>query len=336
MRLGSNPQKQERKITMTTHHRVVVVVYIPNEEGFYKDSFDVFKMCIDSLVSTLNSKAALTIVNNGSHKKVSDFLYNYLEENKIDTLISHNTNIGKIDAMIGAARGAREPYITLTDADILFVDGWQEKVEEVFAKFPNVGSVSPIPVQRSLYFGTSSVMKQILLGKIKFKLASIPENFVGYNRYMESINWNVEKRDDINWAVVEKNGVKATVGSGHQVLTIHRDILFTKTPSNASLTMVGSGSENNYVDFPIDNSGKMRLATYNNYAFHMGNKLENWMKEVQLNNVKKENYSNLSIDLVKPTRDLFNSSWKNKCFGLKKMIIKKMFNLVFMKNKNMG
>ena len=78
MRIGSNPQKQERKITMTTHHRVVVVVYIPNAEGFYKDSFNVFKLCIDSLVSTLNSKAALTVVNNGSHHKVADLLNLYL------------------------------------------------------------------------------------------------------------------------------------------------------------------------------------------------------------------------------------------------------------------
>ncbi|WP_291122458.1 glycosyltransferase family A protein, partial [Flavobacterium sp. UBA6046] len=204
MRLGSNPEKQEKKITITTHHRVVVVVYIPNEEGFYKDSIDVFKMCIDSLVSTLNSKAALTIVNNGSYKKVSDFLNLYLEEKKIDTLVSHNTNIGKIDALIGAARGAREKYITLADSDILFVKGWQEKVEEVFAVFPNVGSVSPIPVRRGLYAGTSSVLKHILLGKIKCMFIPIPENFVGYNRYLESINWGFEDKDNNEWSVVEK------------------------------------------------------------------------------------------------------------------------------------
>lgn len=333
MRVGSNPQKEERKVTLTTHHRIVVVVYIPNDEGFYKDSFEVFKTCLDSLVSTINSKAAITVVNNGSHQKTCDFLNSYLSDNKIDTLISHNTNIGKIDALIGAARGSREPYITLTDADILFVAGWQEKVEEIFAKFPKVGSVSPIPVQKGLYFGTSFVLLQILLGKIHFKLAPIPENFVAYNRYMESINWNVETKDDINWAIVEKNGVKATVGSGHQVLTINRDILFEKTPSNPSLTLVGGKSENNYVDFPIDKSGSLRLSTYNNYAFHMGNKLESWMLEVQKTseNIAKNEEDN--IELVKPSPDLFKSKWKNKWHGFKKMMIKKMFNFFILKNK---
>ncbi|MHB1105153.1 MAG: glycosyltransferase family A protein [Lutibacter sp.] len=328
MRVGINPQKEERKITLATHHRVVVVVYIPNEEGFYKDSFEVFKMCLDSLVSTISSKAAITVVNNGSHQKVIDFLNVYLAENKIDTFISHNSNIGKIDALIGAARGVREPYITLTDSDILFVSGWQEKVEEVFAKFPNVGSVSPIPVQRGLYFGTSSILKQILLRKLKFKLTAIPENYIGYNKYLESINWNKESDDKIFWPVVEKNGVKAIIGSGHQVLTINRNILFEKTPTNPSLTLVGGTSENNYVDFPIDKSGKLRLATYNNYAFHMGNKLENWMRKVQESNLTKVSEVENEIKIVAPLPDLFNSKWKNKWYGFNKLIIKKMFYLL--------
>jgi hypothetical protein len=333
MRVGSNPQKQERKVTLTTHHRIVVVVYIPNEEGFYKDSFEVFKTCLDSLVSTINSKAAITVVNNGSHKKASDFLNAYLAENKIDTLISHNTNIGKIDALIGAARGAREPYITLTDADILFVAGWQEKVEEVFATFPKVGSVSPIPVQRGLYFGTSSVLKQILLKKIKFKLLPIPENFVSYNKYLESINWDLETNNKIVWPVVEKSGIKAVIGSGHQVLTVDRSILFEKTPSNPSLTLVGGTSENNYVDFPIDKSGKLRLSTFNNYAFHMGNKLESWMKEEQEANAKAIDIIENFGEIVNPSPDLFNSIFKNKWYVLKKMILKKMFSFFFILKK---
>lgn len=332
MRIGINPQKQEQKIILTTHHRIVVVVYIPNEEGFYKDSFEVFKMCLDSLVSTISSQAAITVVNNGSHKKVVDFLNEYLLENKIDTLISHNINIGKIDALIGAARGVRECYITLTDADILFVSDWQEKVEEVFAKFPSVGSVSPIPVQRGLYFGTSSVLKLILLKKIKFKFLPIPENFASYNKYLGSINWNLESDDQILWPVVEKNGFKAVIGSGHQVLTINRNILFEKTPSNPSLTLVGGKSENNYIDFPIDKSGKLRLATYNNFAFHMGNKLENWMREVQECNINNVNNVKKKMEIVEPFPDLFKSKWADKSYGFKKMIVKKMFYLFIDKN----
>ncbi|MHB1105104.1 MAG: glycosyltransferase family A protein [Lutibacter sp.] len=328
MRIGSNPQKSERKIILTTHHRIVIVVYLPNEEGFYKDSFEVFKMCLNSLILTVNSNAAITVVNNGSHKKVVDFLNLYFEEKKIDTLISHHTNIGKIDAMIGAARGSREKYITLTDSDILFINGWQEKIEEIFSNFPNVGSVSPIPVRRSLMFGTSSVLKQILLRKIKYRSEPIVENFEDYNRYLESINWDLETENDNNWSVIEKNKCKANIGSGHQVLTIDRDILFKTTPTNPSLTLVGGTSENDYVDFPIDKSKMLRLATYNNYAFHMGNKLEDWMIQTQNSN-KKFEVANEKILNIQPMRDLHNNWFYNKYFSIRKMFVKKMFSILY-------
>jgi len=327
MRIGSNPQKSERKITLTTHHRIIIVVYIPNEEGFYENSFEVFKMCLASLVSTINSNAAITVVNNGSHQKVFDFLNRYLEEKKIDTLISHHINIGKIDALIGAARGSREQYITLTDADILFITGWQEKVEEIFFSFSKVGSVSPIPVRASLYFGTSSVLQQILLGRIKFRPMAIPENFDAYNRYLESINWDLEIKNDNKWNVIESNGCKANIGSGHQVLTIDRDILFKTTPTNPSLTLVGGTSENDYVDFPIDKANRLRLATYHNFAYHMGNTVEDWMVDLQNNNKKME--LNTVKGLTIKSIDLWNNWFFNKYFGLKKKIVKKVFKFYY-------
>jgi len=330
MRVGTNPQKQEQKIILTTHHRIVAVVYIPNEEGFYKNSLPVFKMCLESLVTTINSKAAITIVNNGSYDKVSELLNTYLSEKKIDTVITHRNNIGKIDAQIGAARGAREPLVTLTDSDILFVKGWQEMVEEVFASFPNVGSVSPIPLRKGLYSYTSTVLKQIILKRLKFVLKAIPENLENYNRFLKSINWNIELDLTNKWPVVENNGVKAIVGSAHQVLTINRDILFTTSPSNPSLTLVGGNSENEYVDIPIDKAGKLRLATYHNYAFHMGNVLEDWMIEVQDCNFK-ENSIMEGVSCVPLVSDLFNSKFKNKIYSIRKKITRDVFKFLYSK-----
>jgi hypothetical protein len=327
MRKGVNPQKKQQKIIMTTHHRIIVVVYIPNEEGFYKNSLAVFKTCLDSIILTINNTAAITVINNGSFQKVSAILDLYLKENKIDTLISHATNIGKIDAQIGAARGAREKYITLTDADVLFVKGWQEKVEEVFFAFKNVGSVSPIPVRTGLYAHTSSVLKQIILRKIKLKFIPIPANHYSYNMFLESINWDLETHKNKKWPVVESKSIKAIVGSAHQILTIDRDILFTTSPSNPSLTLVGGDSELNYVDVAIDKSGKLRLSTYNNFAYHIGNKVEDWMIKIAENNLKIEIEKTNFI--VLNSSDLFNSYLKNKFYNLKKMTIKKVFKILY-------
>ena len=77
----------------------------------------------------------------------------------------------------------------------------------------------------------------------------------------------------------------------------------------------------------------MRLSTYNNYAFHVGNKLESWMIEVQKGNEKNIKRIDAILDNVEQSPDLFNSERKNKVFGFKKMIIKKMFNFFIMKNR---
>ena len=50
---------------------------------------------------------------------------------------------------------------------------------------------------------------------------------------------------------------------------------------------MGNYSEGTYCDKPINNSGGMRLATYYNRAYHMGNQVEPWMIDVQQKNLKK-------------------------------------------------
>ncbi|MFI2743783.1 glycosyltransferase [Zhouia sp. PK063] len=326
MRVGMNPQKEEKKLKLTIIHRIIVVVYIPQLSGFYKDSFEVFKLCINSLHSSINNKAAITVVNNGSCKEVYTFLDDHYNSGKIDTVIHHKTNIGKIDAQIGAARGAREPLITLTDSDILFKKGWQENVENVFSSFENVGSVSPIPV-KGLWTFTSSTLKNIILRKYKFNHECIPENFEDYNKFLQSINWDVETDKNIKFPVIStKVGAKAIVGSAHQVLTIDRNILFETTPIEPSLTLVGGNSEMLYVDEPIDRSGRLRLSTYNNYAYHMGNTIESWMFDVLNNNEQNiaVNTSTFNLQNIVYQRNL-----KHKSYSFRKRVIKIIFKKLY-------
>jgi hypothetical protein len=333
MRVGWNPQKSEKKIELKTHHRVVLVVFIPNEEGFYKDSINVFKLSLDSIISSVNSNCAITVVNNGSYSKVTELLNSYFSEKKIDSVIHHNKNIGKIDALIGAAKGAREKLITYTDSDILFENGWQQNVEKIFIEFPNVGSVSPIPVRKGIFYATSSVLKQVLIGNLKIKFEPIPENFDSYNKYLSSINWNKETSEAQLWPIISSRTCKAIIGSGHQVLTIDSDILNQYIPKKPSLILVGGDSEYKYVDEPIDFSGKLRLSTYNNYAYHMGNTTESWMYSVLDTNEKEKKM--VDIDLFKlKSETKTNFSFKLKCYRYKKNLIKLVFKFFYKNSLN--
>ena len=68
MRIGDNPKKEKAIEQSEYFHQVVIPVYIPHFEGYYKESFLVFKACLDSLFQTSHSKTFVTIVNNGSCK----------------------------------------------------------------------------------------------------------------------------------------------------------------------------------------------------------------------------------------------------------------------------
>ncbi len=323
-----NPQKQEKKIDLQYHHRLIIVVFIPSLEGYYKNVFDVFKLCLESAYTTIDSNCAITIVNNASCEDVRNYLNVQFENKVINCLIQHDENIGKMDALIGAARSSREYLITLSDVDILFKKGWQQEVEKIFLSMKNVGSVSPISVRKSMRYGTTSTIEQIILRKVKFTFKPIQENFLDYNLYLKSINWKTEENQNLLWPIVEENDVKAILGSGHQIMTLNRFIFHNNVPVSPSLTLVGNNSEFIYCDEPVDLSGGMRLATYHNYAYHMGNKVEQWMLEIQEKNIKNKPVDNLKFNDL--TNIVFKAKNPNKLFFLiKQRIVIKFFNVFY-------
>ncbi|EGV44389.1 glycosyltransferase family 2 protein [Bizionia argentinensis JUB59] len=302
MRTGSNPQKSDYKVSSTFNHRIVQVIYIPELSGYYKKMFEVFKLSIFSLIKTIPKSSAITIVDNGSCNEVKQFLIDILKQKKINSLQLLETNIGKIDAQIGAARASREDLITLSDGDILFRKNWVEETFKVFERFSNVSSVAPYPSRHSSTYFTFSTLKSIFLKKNKLEFESIPENLQDYNRFLNSINWGKVSDKNILWPVVKKNGFKACLGSEHQVITLRRQILFNFSPLKPSFIKVGNHSEMNYVDLPIDLSKGLRLSTYNYFAHHMGNEVEGWMEEIYNELNLNTNDSSYCIDEMKFSR----------------------------------
>ena len=204
MRIGMNPQKREKKIELQFKHRLIILVYVPEKEGYYKNIFEVFKLCLESAIATINDKCAITVVNNGSCKEVVDYINIKYQNKEIDALIHHNLNIGKMDAIIGAARGSREPIITLSDVDVLFKFGWQQEVEKNFKAFKNLGSISPMSVKSTFRESNVSTLEKIIFKKLKFSLEPIPENTEDYNLYLKSLNWDMICDKNSLWPVVSQ------------------------------------------------------------------------------------------------------------------------------------
>lgn len=292
MRVGSNPSKTNYKIEIESTHRVILSVYIPNlEEEYFKDSQTIFKYCIESLVNTIHSKTRVSIVINGCCQEISDMIYEYQKRYPlIDQIFYTKENLGKINAIYSIVKSNLEPLLTISDADVMFLSDWQNQVETVFVDFPEAGMVSPVPSSKGFLFSTASTLYYGLFkGQIKFQNVKDPEGLINFQT---SVGSNLYQKIHLEKYLVVSNGQKeAVIGCGHFVATFRKEV-FESAPTKVCQFRVQMGSEVSYLDDPNDVSGHLRLATLGNYAYHLGNSPQLWMKdkldEIYLNSGTKQ------------------------------------------------
>jgi cellulose synthase/poly-beta-1,6-N-acetylglucosamine synthase-like glycosyltransferase len=131
MRIGFNPNKNKPVEPNDFFHQVIIPVYIPNQEGYFKDSFKILQYCLESLLKTSHSKTYFTVVNNGSCNEVIEYLNSLQQQLKIHEII-HTSAIGKMNAILKGLMGHNFDLITIADADVLFLNNWQKNTYEVF------------------------------------------------------------------------------------------------------------------------------------------------------------------------------------------------------------
>lgn len=282
MRIGRNPEGNSKKLTVENYHRIIIPVYIPNFEGYFKESFEVFKLCVESLLLTVHEKTRITIYNNNCHIDVKKYIdEKYSSSEIIDQVFHSKENLGKINAILAASKGNLEPLITITDADVLFKHNWQKAVEDVFINFPEAGMVSPVP--SSIAFNTYTANNWFYsLFKGKVLLADVIDP-LGLQRFDDSLGNATKfyKKIHLQKYLVLKNkanNFEAAMGCGHFVATMRREV-FDKGTSEPAFVKIQNGVEGKFIDIPNEDLGFLRLATKDNFAYHMGNNLEPWMNE---------------------------------------------------------
>lgn len=321
MRKGINIAKNALLNKEVCNHRIIIPLYIPDESGYYKDSFRIFEMCLTSLLKTVQQKVKISVISNGCCKEVNEKLFRLHTNKLIDELIIELENIGKINSILKALRTAEERLITITDADVLFLNGWESEVIKVFKTFPKAGMVSPVPVFRTHFRYTSNIwMSYLFSEKLKFRNVKNPE---AITRFANSLGWTVlhdKLKDTI--LTLKKENTTAVVGNSHFVGTYKREI-FNAIPATNTVYKLGGSSEKLYTDLPVLRYGGFRLATYNNYAYHMGNALEPWIIE-QYEGLKDELKKIDSLDSL----PLLNKDFLSYTFSI---LFSKLFHLKIIK-----
>ena len=278
MRKGDNPASNQQLLDDPALHRLIIPLYIPQEEGYFEQAFPIFELSLRSALKTSSSNLTVSVVSNGSCEAVHQKLHQLQEQGLIDELIIVREGIGKVNSVFKAVRTARERLITIADADVLFDNGWEDAVLEVFEQVPKAGAVCPVPVFRKQFNLTANIwFKQLFSSKLKFSPVKNPE---AMTLFAKSIGWPRldHKYKDVIATLDMPNGNKAVVGCSHFVATYKREV-FEQAPSEPSKYKIRGDSELLYTDLPVIKQGGYRLSTYDNYAFHMGNVLEAWMTD---------------------------------------------------------
>jgi hypothetical protein len=274
MRTSGNPIKESSAETpQFKRHRLIMPVYIPNDEGYYQDAFKIFTICIESLLATIHpSRMDITIIDNASIPKVREYLEPKLESGQIDQYIGNAVNRGKADAIIGQAKASYESLITIADADVLFLPGWLDAIESIYHSFPDTGVVCPFPTPNLAHFHCTSTWINnwfsIHRGQIVPPVELLDlEQKIGAKIFSEK-DLKVQR-----YAV--RNGCKAIIGAGHFVATYRGDV-FASLPYQAQRRGLKGGLRQ--IESHVDRLGLSRLSDLKTSVMHMGNKYEEWMQ----------------------------------------------------------
>ena len=293
MRVGFNPHKDKQQPKSDYFHQVVIPVYIPNQKGYFKDSLEILKLCLDSLFITKLDMTYITIVNNGSCIEVGEYLNDLFHENKIHEII-HTTNIGKLNAILKGIIGHNFSLITIADSDVMFLNDWQKASYSVFENFHKAGVVCPTPSSRSLRTYTANVYWDMFFSKRL--LFSEVYNHKSLKMFAESIG-NPDFYNKVQlqkYLTITNKNQKAVIGAGHFIAT-YRAVIFEDIHIKHSNYKLGGDSENKILDIPVIKKGFWRLSTSDNYAYHLGNVVENWMYD-EISRLK-QNYKENKFEL---------------------------------------
>jgi len=328
MRIGYNPHKDQLQGQSEYSHQVIIPVFIPDHDGYFKDSFKILQLCVESLLATVHDKTFITIVNNGSDKLVIDYLDRLLCENKIHELI-HTTNIGKLNAILKGLAGNNIELVTIADSDVLFLSHWQFESNLVFSAFPKAGVVGIVPQYRTfLSFSYNVIFDNLFKKELKFIPVKNPE---ALQRFYKSVGWDDRANPDylkLSMGLELENGLRAYIGSGHFVATYKKDI-FEEIVTYIGFKM-GGDSETYLDELPLKKD-YWRLTTHDNFAYHMGNVYEDWMGAITF-----EQDENVIFNSNFPTQrpvGFFNYYLRNHVF--RKFLKSKKVRRLFYKFKNM-
>lgn len=272
MRVGQNPAKSIDRVAQPQKITVAVVTYIPFLGGYYAESLEVLKVCLNSIRENTGVPFDLLVFDNASCPQVRAYLSAAQEEGQIQYLVLADKNIGKGGAWNFIFAGAPGEFIAYADSDIYFHPGWLAHSLEILSAFPKAGMVTARPLRTPEKYYTSTLEWARSQADIHLESGQ----FVPWETYLEhvlSLGTSEEQAREwfdsrFDWRVTSQN-VSALISAAHFQFAGRKAVLQKFVPFDMDRPMGQVRS----LDEAINERGYLRLTTCDPLVKHMGNRL---------------------------------------------------------------
>lgn len=270
MRVGQNPAKSIDHVAQPANVTVAVVTYIPFLSGYYEQSLDVLKVCLNSICQHTPQPFDLMVFDNASCQEVRRYLMEAQQQGQIQYLTLSDKNVGKGGAWNLIFQGAPGEIIAYADSDVYFSSGWLERTLEILDTFPNVGMVTARPLRTPEEFSTSTLTWGEQTPDVQFEKGRflawevLREHTSSLGMSHQQAEQEFQTRFDYRMIY---QGVTAYSGAAHFQFTARKKVLqpFFPIPMDRPMGQVRT------LDRKVNDSGYLRLTTSEPLTKHMGN-----------------------------------------------------------------
>ena len=323
MRKGQNPAKFVKDVAHPERITVALLNYIPFLSGFYAETLDVLKVCMESMRKDAGLPFDLMVFDNGSCEEVRDFLVKEKEAGRIQYLILSEKNMGKGGAWNVILAGAPGEIIAYTDSDVLFSPKWLSRSVEILETFPNVGMVTARPFRTppefygaTLDWARNAERAQLEEGQfipwerfLEFNLSLGQTEEENKKVYADTRDWRITFRPERSEA--QSKDIVAFAGASHWQFAAYKSTLQQFLPFDMDKPM----GQVRQLDKRMNDAGLLRLMVSDPLAMNMSNTLGYLRGELKGGNKKKHVSFGKRVAELSPIKKLLLTIY-NKIFKM--------------------
>lgn len=274
MRIGQNPAKFVKDVAKPARITVAVLNYIPFLSGFYAETLDVLRVCLESIRQNSDLPFDLLVFDNASCDQARQYLLDLHQEGIIQYLILSDRNLGKGGAWNMILAGSPGEIIAYTDSDACFYPGWLSRSVQILETYPNVGMVTARPFRTKEEFCTSTIAWAQSEAGVRLEQGqlipyeTIREFDLSLGQSEDEIRQRYESTRDTR---LTYQGVQAVVGASHWQFTAYKAVLQQFLPFVMDRPM----GQVRQLDQRMNEAGLLRLMVADPLAMNMSNTLRN-------------------------------------------------------------